>query len=144
MSIITTLIADHQSAYHAACLDTLKIDGDIRVVGTAQNVLDVVSAAAKLKPRILLLGFTLFHESGYALLLALRQESPGTKVILLCEHASKGEVLNALRYGAKGCLEKKDIHAFLAKSVRAVDAGEAWVPRRITTAIAERLFRLSL
>ena len=137
MPPITVVIADHKRARRAACLRLLELTRGIRVVGEAHTEMDAI-AALWLRPRILLLDLTLSRDA--ALLLPLiRLRSPQTRVILFTEGASERRVLDALAYGASGYLEKKLVHAFLAKAVRQVDAGEAWVPRRMVSKVVERL-----
>ena len=143
MSPITVLIADHDEARRAACERVLQPEKGIRVVGRAQNGLEALSATAKLKPRILLLGLNLLKRKKIVLLCALRQKSPRTKVILLTNHTPETRILEALSYGARDFLEEKVLSAFLPKAVRCVDAGEAWVPRKMVALIIERLARLT-
>lgn len=143
MSPITVLIADRDEARRAACVRLLQPEKGIRVVGRAQSGLEALSATAKLKPRILLLSLNLLKGKEIAQLFVLRQKSPQTKVILLTHRAPKTRILEALSYGARGYIEEKVLSAFLPKAVRCVDAGEAWVPRKMVARIIERLARLT-
>jgi len=70
---------------------------------------------------------------------ALRQKSPRTKIILLTRRARENQILEALSHGALGYLKEKAINGFLVKAVRKVDAGEAWVPRKVVARIIECL-----
>jgi DNA-binding NarL/FixJ family response regulator len=143
MPPITVLIADRDEAKRAACARVLLPENGIQVVGRAQNELETLSATAKLKPRILLLGLDLLQKKKILLLCALRQKSPRTKVILLTRHTPETRILEAFSYGARDFLEEKGLGAFLAKAVRCVDAGEAWVPRKMVARIIERLAHLT-
>jgi DNA-binding NarL/FixJ family response regulator len=49
--------------------------------------------------------------------------------------------LAALSNGARGYLKEKAISSFLPKAVRQVEAGEAWVPRKMVGKIVDRLAR---
>lgn len=138
MPSITVVIADHEKASRAACLRLLQPEKGIRVVGEARSGFEVIAAAAKLKPRVLLLALGGAPRHGVAVLPALRQKSPRTKVVLLTERASEARILDALSYGARGYLEKKDLPLFLPKAVRAVNAGGAWVPRKMVPKIIAR------
>jgi len=143
MSPITVLIADQNKARRAACVRLLQPEKGIRLVGRAQSGLEALSATAKLKPRILLLSLNLLKINTIAQLCFFRQKSPQTKVILLTRRASKARVLDALSYGTRGYIEEKVLRTFLPKAVRCVDAGEAWVPRKMVGRIIGRLARLS-
>ena len=137
------IIGDCANIY-AACHDVLRKERGIRVLVRTKSMIETVKTVVRRKPRILLIDLNLIRERGHHMLSIFRRRNPRTRIILLCERASTTEIVEALCYGAMGYLEKKDIHTLLAKSVRAVDRGEAWVPRRIATAIAERLVRLSV
>lgn len=141
MRPVTVVIADHEEARRAACLRLLRPEPGIRVVGEAQSGLKVV-AAARLRPRILLLDAQLSAGKGVSLLRVFRRKSPRTKVILLTRRSSQVRILDALSDGARGYLDTRALPTFLPKAVRRVDAGEAWVPRRMVAKILDRLARL--
>jgi len=143
MSSITVLIADHDEARRAACARLLQPEKGIRVVGRAKSGLETLSATAKLKPRILLLGLNLLKRKKIGLIYALRQKSRRTKVILLTHHTPETRILEALSYGARGYLEERALRTFLVEAVRRVDAREAWMPRKMVARIIERLPRLT-
>ena len=143
MSETTVIIADRTNFY-AACRDVLSKERGVRVLACTEDINETVNTVVTRKPQILLIALNLIREHGHHVLSIFRRRTPRTRIILLCERASTTEIVDALCYGTMGYLEKKDIHTLLAKSVRAVDRGEAWVPRRIMTAIAERLVRQSI
>lgn len=139
---ITVVIADQDKARRATCLRLLRTEKDIRVLGEARSGLETL-AAARLNPQVLLLDLTLSRGGGSELIPALRHSSPGMKVIVVSGDASKARILEALSRGAQGCLEKKLLRKFLAKAVRIVDAGQAWVSRRFVPEIVDRVTRLA-
>lgn len=141
MPPVTVVITHHEKATLGDCLRLLRPEKGIRVVGEAGSGLETI-AAAKLKPRVLLLDLDLSEDNGAALLPVLRRNSPRTKVILLTRRASEARILKALSHGALGYLDKKDLPTFLPKAVRVVDAGEAWVPRKMVAKLLDRLSRL--
>ena len=142
MPPITVVIADREKASRAACLRLLRPEKGIRVVGEARSGLEAI-AVTRLMPRILLLDVNMAAGNGVALLRILRQKSPRTKVILLTRRASEARILDVLSHGARGYLEKKVLRTFLPKAVRLVDAGQAWVPRKMVAKILDRLAHLT-
>lgn len=98
--------------------------------------------AIRLRPDVLLLGWELFAVDGGGLLDTVRLQSPRTKVILLTSRAPRTRILDALAHGARGYLDRRLVPTFLAKAVQVVDAGEAWVPRRLVPDIVDRFTRL--
>ncbi len=138
MPPITVVIASHERASRAACLGHLQSEKGIRVVAEARSGLEAL-AVVRLKPHILVLDLSLFRGNGLLLLPVLRQRSPRTKVILLVGRVSEARILEALCQGALGYLGKEVLRAFLAKAIRAVEAGQAWVPRKMVGKITDRL-----
>ena len=143
MPPITVLVAERQKANRAACLKMLEPEVGIRVVGETRSGLETITTTGHLRPRILLLDLGLARVEGTSLIPALRQKSPQTKVILLTDGTSEARTLEALAHGARGYLDKSLVAKFLARAVRVVDAGEAWVPRKMVAKIMDRLAGLT-
>ena len=141
MSPITVVVADKQKASRTACVRLLESEEDIRVVGEARSGLDVL-AAATLRPRIVLLSLDLAPGHSAALVRVLRRRSRRTKVILLGRRAPEAALLETLSHGARGYIERRSRRIFLPKAVRKVDAGEAWVSRRLAGQIVDRVAHL--
>jgi DNA-binding NarL/FixJ family response regulator len=143
MPPITVLVAERQKADRATCVRLLEPEEGIRVVAEARNGLEVIRCAERLRPRILLLELALARSQSTSLIPAVRRKSPNTKVILVTEGASDARTLEALSFGARGYLDKSALVRFLARAVRVVDAGEAWVPRKMVARIMDRLATLA-
>jgi DNA-binding NarL/FixJ family response regulator len=141
---VTVVIADGDKTSRARSLNILQAENGISVVGVARNGLEAVLAADGLKPHILLLNLNLFKGKGDNLLRTLRRKSPRTRMILLTRRAFKGPMLEVLSQGALGYLNERAISTHLPKAVRQVEAGEAWVPRRMAVRIVDRLSRQTI
>ena len=137
---ISVVVSARGQARNAACLQLLQRDRGIRVVGRVRGALDTIRMAGRLKPRVLLLDLEVASRDGAAVLRLIRRRSPGTRVILLTARTSGERALDALgRGGAHGYLERRALRAFLPEAVRAVVAGEGWVPRKLIGKIVDRL-----
>ncbi len=143
MQPITIVVADQERARRRTCVGLLHAEEGVTVVGEAYHGLTAIAITVRLKPRILLLDLSLGQGHGVAVLPIIRHKSPRTKVILLTGRASQAQLLDALAHGALGYLETNALRTYLAKAVRMVDAGEAWVPRKMVAKIAERLAHLT-
>jgi DNA-binding NarL/FixJ family response regulator len=95
--------------------------------------------AGRLKPRVLLLDLGVASRDGAAVLRLIRRQSPRTRVILLTGRSSGERALDALGRGAHGYLEERALGAYLSQAVRAVVAGEGWMPRKVISKIVDRL-----
>ena len=143
MSPITVLIVDRDGVRRAACVRLLQAEKGIRIVGRAHSGLEDISSMLNLKPNILLIDLGLLEGKEISRLFVLRHKSPQTKVILLVRCAREIRILEALSCGVRGYIEEIVLVTFLAKAVRCVDAGEAWVPRKIVPKIIEHLARMT-
>lgn len=139
MPLITVLVADAEKANRDSCLRLLLHEKGIRVVGEARNGLEVISATVRLRPAIILLDVSLSQSNRVSLVPIIREKSQQTKVILIVDSSSDPRILEGLSYGAVGSLDRNSLRKFLPKAVRAVDAGEAWVSRKIVAKIIDRL-----
>jgi|GEM_PF-1415427 len=139
---ITVVIADQDKARRTSCMRLLRSRRDIRVLGQARSGLEAL-AATRLKPQVLLLDLSLSRGHGADLLPAIRKSSPGTRIILVAGRASEARILDGLCHGAQGYLDKKLLRDFLAKAVRIVGSGRAWVSRKLVPDIVDRLARLA-
>jgi two-component system, NarL family, response regulator len=142
MSPITVVVADQDARMRTTCVQLLQSTQGIRVVREASNDEEALAALAA-KPKVFLLNQDLCPGYGDALLRLARRASPRTKVLLFSRQASEANMLDALAHGARGYLDTRAIHSFLSKAVRAVDAGEAWIPRAVVARIVDRLMRLA-
>jgi DNA-binding NarL/FixJ family response regulator len=142
--VISIVIAAREKAGRAASRRLLESQKDIRVVGEARSGLDAATAAEKLKPSIMLLDLALFDADSTALLPVIRRKSPRTRVLLLSDSTPEALTLEALSHGARGFLDKATLGTYLSRAVRAVNAGEAWVPRKMVAKIMDRLARLTM
>ncbi len=103
------------------------------------GALELIKATVEYKPRILFLDLNLLKGRDIALIIALRQKSPRTRIIFITHRTSQSQILGVLSYGAQGYLEEKAIATFLPKAERCVDAGEAWVPCKMVARIISLL-----
>ena len=142
MPLTTVLIADFEKAGRATCRRLLQPEKKIKVVGEARSGLEAMTAAAKLKPRVLLLDPSVVEGKGVSLVSTILEKSPKTRIILLSEHASDADILDGLSQGALGYLTKPVLPTYLTKAVRAVAAGQAWVTRRMVGRLIDQLAHL--
>ena len=137
---ITVLVAARDEATHASCESALASDGQVRVVGHAHTAFEVVAAARRLKPRVVVLGTSVGRRSLPLLLELLRGYRRRTRVLVVGARAAESRILNVLAHGARGHLELRWVPARLPKAVRVIDGGQAWFPRKLTPKLLTRVF----
>ena len=141
MARLTTVVVA-TARQRALCRSLLAPTDGCSIVGEGRTVVEALELTARLQPAILLLGSPHGRTAPPLALSLIRSRSPRTRIILLTERASEADILDALSQGALGYLAKDGLPTSLARAVRAVAAGEAWVSRRMVGRIIDRLAHL--
>lgn len=118
------------------------INGDeMTVVAEASTAEEALAVALQIAPDILLLDIALPGMSGIELLRELAPRLPATKIVMLTMSSADRDVADAMRYGASGYLTKDLSPEALARALRATQAGELVIPRRLAARLLARLAR---
>jgi DNA-binding NarL/FixJ family response regulator len=129
--VTTILIAEDDPLLCSFLVERLTGHEDLEVVGCAANGREAVDAVAELHPDILLLDLGLPELPGLKVLerLSAMEALPG--VLVLSGDETDETQLEAARHGARGFLCKSRASAALPDAIRAVAAGEVWLPRHL-------------
>ena len=118
--MIRVVIAEDQAMVLGALAALLEIEGDIQVVGRAQNGEEALAICQREKPDVLLTDVEMPRMTGLELATAVRKT---TRVIILTTFARGGYLRRALQAGASGYLLKDSPAEQLANAVRRVAQG---------------------
>lgn len=121
--MIRVVIAEDQAMVLGALAALLEIEGDLEVVGRAQDGEEALAMCREKRPDVLLTDIEMPRRSGLELATALKQEKLPTRVIILTTFARGGYLRRALEAGASGYLLKDSPAEHLANAVRRVKAG---------------------
>jgi two-component system, NarL family, response regulator DesR len=121
--VIRVVIAEDQAMVLGALAALLEIEGDLEVVGRAQDGEEALAMCREQKPDVLLTDIEMPRRTGLELASALKQEKLPTRVIILTTFARGGYLRRALEAGASGYLLKDSPAEHLANAVRRVKAG---------------------
>lgn len=142
MQTITVAIAGRQATGLATCNRLLQQEPDTAVVGQAVTCMEVIATVRKFRPRVLVCSLEMCTDTDYPLLLELWRECPYTRVVLLADGLiEEDRLMHALSIGVRGYLGYDEIQLQLARAVRGVDQGEAWVPRKMLGKMVENALR---
>jgi len=121
--VIRVVIAEDQAMVLGALAALLEIEGDLEVVGRAQDGEEALAICREKRPDVLLTDIEMPRRTGLELATALKQEKLPTRVIILTTFARGGYLRRALEAGASGYLLKDSPAEHLANAVRRVKAG---------------------
>jgi len=130
---ITVLLVDDHSLVRRGFRRMLEDEPDIEVVGEASDGHEAVTAAAALKPRVIVMDFALPSMNGAVAARRIRESQPDIAILMLSMHAEASYVRTCLEAGARGYLLKNAMDLELVSAVRRIAAGEQVMDARLGT-----------
>jgi len=112
---------------------------DMGVIAQASNARDAIQQFRTLLPDVTLMDLRLPDKSGIDALIAIRNEFPDARVIMLTTFEGDVEIQRALEAGARGYLLKTTPPRELAKVIRQVHAGTKHIPPQVAANLAEHV-----
>ncbi len=105
---------------------------------------DNLARINRLKPQILFVNAQYFLAADCMFFVLLRRQCPEILVILLTDEATEeNEIMKALANGVCGFLSHKSDLVDFIKATKAVEHGEAWVPRKLYEEIMRKILYTS-
>ncbi|CAN5590048.1 response regulator transcription factor [soil metagenome] len=134
---INIFIAEDHEITRVGLRLTLEHVPGFAVVGEAADGKMTVKKVAELKPHVVLMDIGLPLMDGIDATTKIKQEVPGTRVIMLTSHDNDRDIFAALGAGADGYCLKEVSGAQLVMAIRAVADGVAW----LAPGVASRVLR---
>jgi DNA-binding NarL/FixJ family response regulator len=110
---------------------------DMRVVGEASNGREAIQQFRAHHPDVVLMDLQMPEMNGLDALMAIRDEAPEARIIVLTTYAGDAQVLRAIKAGARGYLLKSALHRELLDTIRAVHAGKKSLSAEVSYELAE-------
>jgi DNA-binding NarL/FixJ family response regulator len=117
---------------------------DMFLIGSASNGKEAIERFRALKPDIALLDLQLPDLNGIEVLIAIRNEFPQARIIILTTFERDAEVQRALKAGAQGYLLKSTPPKQMLDTIRQVHGGRKSVSREVADSLANHLGEESL
>jgi DNA-binding NarL/FixJ family response regulator len=136
------LIVDDQVLFRDGLRRLLAEEADFEVIGQAGHVKEAIELTLKLKPDLVLLDLSLPDGSGFDALRAIVEQRPETAVVILSVHAYEQYMVEAIRIGAMGYIEKSAPFASLVAALRGIRQGQPAVSRTMAARLVEEVRRL--
>jgi DNA-binding NarL/FixJ family response regulator len=112
---------------------------DMQLVAQASNGAEGVHLFREHRPDVTLMDLRLPDKSGIDVMIAIRQEFPEARVIMLTTFEGDVEIQRALQAGAQGYLLKNMPPSELVKVIRHVHAGKKRVAPEVAAHLAEHM-----
>jgi DNA-binding NarL/FixJ family response regulator len=131
---IHLVIIDDHPLFREGVANTLRADPDITLVGEGMTAADAVRLAGEVLPDIILLDLTI-PGGGLRAAQAIAAAYPVIKLVMLTASEDEDDVLTAMKSGARGYILKGVSARELIRIIRAVAAGEGYVPPSLAASL---------
>jgi two-component system response regulator DevR len=109
------------------------------IVGEAGTVDEALEAARRLTPDVIVMDIRLPDGNGVEATREIRDQLPGTKVIMLTSYADDEAIYGSIMAGASGYLLKQTRGQNLAEAIERVAKGESLLDPAVTDKVLERM-----
>lgn len=137
MNTITVLLVDDHPVIRSGIRTLLEKEGDINIVGEAENGHQAVQMATELLPNVIILDMEIPGMNGIEVARQLRKDGAPGRVLALSGHSDIYYIEQLLAAGASGYLVKEEAPTNILEAVRGVARGEqGWLSRQVSVQIA--------
>ena len=134
---IRILIADEHRIVREAIISMLENEGDIQVIGEAEDGRTAVEMALELRPDIIIIETSLPSLNGIEATRQIIGTFPDIKIIALSGHSDNRSVYEMLRAGAMGYVPKQCAFSELISAIRNVISNKVYMSTQISGIVVE-------
>jgi two-component system NarL family response regulator len=141
---IRILVAEDHLVARVGVSTIVNMQPDMTVVAEASNGHQAVELFRKHQPDVTLLDLRMPGMGGVEAATAIRAEYPAARMIALTTYGGDEDIRRALAAGVQAYLTKDVLHDELLKAIRAVHAGQTYLPAAVAASLAAQLPRPDL
>jgi DNA-binding NarL/FixJ family response regulator len=136
---IRILIADDHYIVRIGLTALVNTDPNMEVVAEAADGAQAVELFAKHNPNVALMDLRMPVKSGIQATIEIRSKFPKACILMLTAFDGDEDIYKALQAGAQGyVLKSSSGEKLLLPAVRAVAAGQRWIPQDVANRLAAR------
>lgn len=135
---IRILVADDHFVVRMGLTALVNTEPDLEVVGEAADGVQAVQEFEKHKPDVVLMDLRMPIKDGVRATAEIKAKHPDARVLMLTTFDGDTDIHRAIEAGAQGYVLKNSTGDKLIPAVRAVAAGQRWIPKEIATRLASR------
>ena len=137
-SSIRVLVADDHYVVRMGVTAVINNEPDMEVVAEAVNGLQAVELFEKYKPDLVLLDSRMPLKDGVQAAKEIQDRHPAARILMLTAFDGDEDIHKALAAGAQGYVLKSSTGEQLVPALRAVAAGDGWIPEEVASRLARR------
>lgn len=135
---IQILVADDHALIRMGLVSLINTEPDITVVAEAADGRQAVEMFDKFNPDLVLMDLRMPIKNGIEATIEIRKKSHAARILMLTTFDGDEEIHRALQAGAQGYVLKGSTGQNLIPALRALVAGQRWIPRDVANRLASR------
>lgn len=136
--MIRIILADDHAVVRQGTAELLRRENDLDVIAEAENGLQAVELAQRLKPDIVVMDIRMPELSGIDATKNILETVPGVRVLVLTAHEDDQYLFSLLQAGASGYLLKTAPVSELVRAIHQVHEGLSYIDTSIVHKLVER------
>lgn len=137
-SDIRILVADDHYVVRMGVIAMINDEPDMDVVAEAANGVQAIELFKKHKPDLALLDSRMPLKSGVQAAKEITSQTAAARIVMLTAFDGDEDIFQALESGAQGYVLKNSTDKDLIPAIRAVAAGQDWIPEEVQDRLAQR------
>jgi DNA-binding NarL/FixJ family response regulator len=133
---IRILAVDDHPIVRRGIAGLVSIQPDMILVGEASDGREAIQLFRMHRPDVTLMDLQMPEMNGIEALIAIRNEFPAAKIIVLTTYKNDTHIVRALKAGAQGYLLKNTLHRELLETIRGIYAGKKALSPEVSYEVA--------
>jgi DNA-binding NarL/FixJ family response regulator len=117
-------------------ISLVNTEPDMQVVGEAADGAQAVDLFTRMNPDLVLMDLRMPVKDGIEATKAIRAKQPEARILMLTTFDGDTDIHRAIQAGAQGYVLKNSTGDKLIPALRAVAAGEKWIPKEVAARLA--------
>ncbi|MEY3896166.1 MAG: hypothetical protein RLZZ214_1686 [Verrucomicrobiota bacterium] len=135
---IRILVVDDHFMVRLGLIGAISTESDIEVVGEASSGSEALAMFTKLQPDVTLMDGILPDIHGVEVTRRILEENPEARIVLVSINDTAEDIHRALQAGAWSYIPKSSEKDAIVRAIRAVAAGERFLPPELSRKLSER------
>ena len=135
--VIRILVVDDHPLLREGIARQIELESDMTLVAEALNGREAIQQFRAHRPDITLMDLQMPEMGGLDAIIAIRNEFPEARILVLTTYKGDVQIMRALKAGARGYLLKNSLNEELMGAIRAVHAGKKALSAEASVEIAE-------
>lgn len=137
IKLIKIMLVDDHNLVREGIKEILKKEVDFRIIAEAVDGIEAVKKAIRYSPDIILMDINMPNSTGLEALRKIKDLGIKTKVIILTSESKREYIIEAIKIGAKGFLQKTSTSTNLIKAIRDIDVGRSYLQPSLANILSQ-------